>query len=55
MRTQPHIKFVEVNYRDLIDRPQEQAQKLNAFLGGTLDEAKMAAAVDPSLYRNRQA
>jgi hypothetical protein len=29
------------------------AEKLNEFLGGGLDVAKMAAAVDPSLHRNR--
>lgn len=54
MRTQPHIQFIEINYRDLIDHPREQAQKINAFLGGTLDESKMSSAIDPTLYRNRQ-
>jgi hypothetical protein len=54
MRQQPNIKFLEINYRDLIERPAEQATAINAFLGGTLDESKMAAAVDPALYRNRQ-
>jgi hypothetical protein len=29
------------------------AEKLNAFLGGGLDVAKMAAAIDPTLHRNR--
>jgi hypothetical protein len=27
---------------------------VNEFLGGTLDESKMTAAVDPTLYRNRK-
>jgi len=54
MRQQPNIKFIEVNYRDLIEKPAEQAATINSFLGGQLDESKMAAAVDPSLYRNRQ-
>jgi hypothetical protein len=26
---------------------------VNAFLGGTLDEARMRAAVDPGLHRNK--
>ena len=28
-------------------------RQVNQFLGGSLDEQKMAAMVDPSLYRNR--
>jgi hypothetical protein len=55
MRTQPHVQFLEINYRDLIENPAEQAKKINTFLGGALDESQMAAAVDPNLYRNRQA
>jgi hypothetical protein len=54
MRMQPHINFIEINYRELIDNPSEQAKQINAFLGGKLDETKMVAAVDPTLYRNRQ-
>lgn len=54
MRQQPNVKFIEIAYRDLIDKPAEQAAAINSFLGGTLDESKMAAAVDPTLYRNRQ-
>jgi Sulfotransferase domain len=53
MRQQPNVKFIEVNYRDLIENPNEQAKVINAFLGGALDESKMAGAVDPNLYRNR--
>jgi hypothetical protein len=34
--------------------PQEQARKINLFLGGKLNEEKMASVVDPKLYRNRK-
>ena len=51
---QPNIRVLEVNYRQLIAQPAQIAAQVNAFLGGLLDESSMAAAVDPSLYRNRR-
>jgi hypothetical protein len=50
----PNFKTLYVAHRDIIDRPAEAAARMNAFLGGTLDEAAMAAAVDGTLYRNRR-
>lgn len=47
------FQVLEVEYGRLIADPAGTAQALNAFLGGTLDEQAMAAAVDPSLHRNR--
>lgn len=51
----PRFELVEVNYADFIAHPQEWARRLNVFLGGKLDVEKMAAVVDPALYRNRAA
>ena len=51
---QPHIAVLYVDYRDLIERPVEMAEVVNEFLGGRADVARMAASVDPSLYRNRK-
>ena len=48
---QPHIARLDVEYRDLMARPVEFAARINRFLGGGLDEAKMAEAVDPKLHR----
>ena len=48
---QPHIARLDVDYRDLMARPAEHAARINRFLDGRLDEARMAEAVDPSLYR----
>ncbi len=48
---QPHIARLDVGYGDLMARPAEFAEQVNRFLGGRLDEAKMAEAVDPRLYR----
>ena len=53
LASQPNFAVLEVSYNDLVSDPAGQAGAVNAFLGGTLNEAAMAAAVDPSLYRNR--
>ena len=46
---------VEVNVvaRYLVTAPAEQVPLINCFLGGSLDEARMTASVDATLYRNR--
>ena len=50
---QSNFSVLYVDYRDMINDPQAQAQQVNEFLGGELDVEQMAAAVDPTLYRNR--
>jgi hypothetical protein len=52
-RKQPFMEMMEVDYRETIEDPSRTARAVNAFLGGRLDEAAMAAAVKESLYRNR--
>lgn len=54
-RTRPNFALLEVPYREAITAPAEVATRVNRFLGGRLDVARMAAAVDPTLYRNRAA
>lgn len=49
----PNFALLDVQHADLIRDGQAQARRINAFLGGMLDEQAMAAAVDPSLHRNR--
>ena len=51
----PCFEILEVHYRDILARPLEGAEQVNAFLGGALDVEAMAAVVDPQLYRNRAA
>ena len=51
---QPHIALLKVDYQDLIERPAEMAETVNTFIGGGGDLARMAASVDPTLYRNRK-
>lgn len=50
---QKNFSIISVDYAEMIQSPQEQCEKINAFLGGMLDCGRAAAAVDPSLYRNR--
>lgn len=44
---------LEVDYADVIADPAASAARVNAFVGGGWDIARMAAAVDAKLYRNR--
>jgi len=48
-----NFELIETHYKSTIETPAETARAVNEFLGGRLDEAKMLAAVDSTLYRNR--
>jgi len=48
------FEVLEVNYRDCLHRAASVAAGVNSFLGGRLDESRMVAAVDASLYRQRR-
>lgn len=47
------VQVLSLAYRDAIADPAAAAARLNRFLGGGLDEAAMAAAIDPALHRQR--
>jgi hypothetical protein len=51
----PRFTAIEVPYAGVVADPRGQASRIAAFLGGRLDVDRMAAAVDPALYRNRTA
>jgi hypothetical protein len=53
LAARPNFQTLDLSYADLVASPQAGAARLNAFLGGCLDEAAMCAAVDPALHRNR--
>ncbi len=42
-----------LNHRDILHDPHAASGRINGFLGGHLDETKMAGVVDHNLYRNR--
>ena len=53
LKTQPNFTVLNVDYNQLLANPEPQTQTINQFLGGSLDKEKMAAVVNPDLYRNR--
>lgn len=48
-----NVRTLYVHYSDMLGNPKPQIERVNAFLGGKLDTARMAEVVDPALYRNR--
>ncbi len=48
-----HMHVLYLNYDLCVGSPAEAARQVNAFLGGGLDEAAMAAAVDAGLKRQK--
>jgi Sulfotransferase domain len=48
-----HFDTLYLPYRDVLERPRDEAQRLNRFLGGIADERAMVEMVDRALYRNR--
>lgn len=54
MNAQPNVRYLDVDYAGLVKNPTAQLPRINAFLGGHLDESAMAAVVDPTLHRNRR-
>lgn len=50
---QENIKVLYMNYKDVLEDPQGSAQRINRFLGDSLNVEGMAQAVDMSLYRQR--
>jgi hypothetical protein len=53
LQTQPNFTVLYVNHRDMVKSPADECRRISDFLGGGLNVEAMAAAVDPSLYRNR--
>jgi len=48
------MPILQVQHREVIQQPVVVAQRIAAFLGGDLDSERMAAAVEPGLYRQRR-
>ncbi len=51
LRKQPNIDVIYVKYKDVIQSPLLEIEKLNEFLDKTLDVQKCAEVVDINLYR----
>lgn len=52
---QPNFAVTYVTYADIVQNPAAAAAAVASFLGGAVDPVKMAASVDPDLYRQRAA
>jgi len=52
--SQPNVEVIYVSYNDVVEAPLEQAQRINHFLGDTLDVESMVNVVDQALYRQRE-
>jgi hypothetical protein len=52
--SQPCFSVLYVKYKDALEDPLAQSERISSFLGGGLDTAAMAEVVDPSLYRKRR-
>jgi len=53
MAAQACFRILSINYNELVSDIQQSASKINSFLGETLDESAMSAALDQQLYRQR--
>lgn len=53
LHTQPNVDVLDIHYSQFLADPQQDVQRINAFLGGQLNVEKMAEVADPQLYRNR--
>jgi hypothetical protein len=51
---QKHIELIDVHYNDVQQDATREARRINAFLGGMLNEEAMSNVVDGALYRNRK-
>jgi len=51
---QPNIETLYVNYNSMVKDPTEALNKINNFLGGSMDVSIMSAVVDKELYRERK-
>lgn len=53
LRTHPNIQRLDVNYNQMIQNPTPDIERINRFLGGSLDPQMMSEAIDVRLYRQR--
>jgi hypothetical protein len=51
---QPNVEVLYVSYNEVLEHPQEQAKRINQFLGSSLDVERMTSVVDKSLHRQRR-
>jgi hypothetical protein len=53
LKQQPNFQFLYVDYNLMVRDPRALAESVSRFLDDSLDVDRMAAVVNPSLYRQR--
>ena len=53
LERQPNFEVTYVSYNRVLEKPRQEARRIDAFLDEDLDVDAMAEVVDPSLYRQR--
>jgi hypothetical protein len=53
LNAQANISTLYMDYADILQDPGGNSARANHFLGGTLDEALMAGAIDRTLHRQK--
>ncbi|GAA0873303.1 hypothetical protein GCM10009117_24500 [Gangjinia marincola] len=51
--TEPGVELIYVDYKSLVDSPEEAIKQVENFVGINLDKSQMITRVDKSLYRNK--
>jgi hypothetical protein len=51
---QANVDVLYVNYNKMVTEPTELLERVNSFLGGSMDVQVMASVVDNELYRERK-
>ncbi len=52
-KKEPGVEILYVDYKDVLEKPEEIIKKVEKFIGRDLDLEAMEGCVDKSLYRNR--
>ena len=50
---EPSVELIYVNYKDVLDHPEEVIAKVSSFIGMDLNISEMVKCVDKTLYRNK--
>jgi hypothetical protein len=50
---EPGVELIYVNYKDVLNNPEETLKKVTSFIGLDLNTTEMMECVDKSLYRNK--
>lgn len=50
---EPGVEIIYIDYKEVLDNPEENASLVEKFVGKSLDKDAMASCIDKKLYRNR--